>query len=192
MSGGIGGVDKEVIHVNDEPSFGDHISEGVIHKMLEGGRGVGETEEHYGRFEESFMSDESSFPLMSIFDSDIVISPSDIELGEYLCPFEFIDEIRNKWEGVSIADCVFIDVSIVLTGARATIFFLDKEERGCLWGIGGVDFASFQVFIKEVLHCFLFFGGEGVYFADLRFKSFIKVYLVVIGARRRDMVCGFF
>ena len=160
MSDGFGGVDKEVIHVNNEPSFGDHIMEGVIYKVLEGGRGVGETEEDYSWFEEPFMSDERSFPLMSIFDSDIVIPPSDVKLSEYLCPLEFIDEIRNKWEGVCIMDCVFVDVSIVLTGVEATILFLDKEERGCLQGIGGADLASFQVFIKEIFCCLSFFGGE--------------------------------
>ena len=43
---------KEVIHVDDEPSLSNHVSEGVIHESLEHGWGVAETKEHNGRFEE--------------------------------------------------------------------------------------------------------------------------------------------
>jgi len=41
MSSRVGGEDKEVVHVDDEPSFCDHVSEGVVHEPLEGGGGVG-------------------------------------------------------------------------------------------------------------------------------------------------------
>jgi len=41
MSGGIGGEDEEVIHVDNKPSFCDHVPEGVIHESLESGGRVG-------------------------------------------------------------------------------------------------------------------------------------------------------
>ena len=135
MSGGVRRVDKEVVHVDNEPSFCDHIMKGVIHESLKGGRRIGKTEEHYGWFEESLMDDESSFPLVPILDMDVVISPMDIELGENLFPLEFIDEVRDEWKGVCIADCVFVNIAIVLIGVEATILLFSKEERGCLWGI---------------------------------------------------------
>ena len=47
MSGGVRGVDKEVVHVDNKPSFCNHVVKGVIHESLKGGGGVGETEEHY-------------------------------------------------------------------------------------------------------------------------------------------------
>ena len=56
---------------------------------------------------------------------------------------EFINEVGNEGERVCIMDSVFINVAIVLTGSKATVFFLDEEERGRLWGVRGVDFASF-------------------------------------------------
>ena len=82
MEGGVRGVDKKVIHIDDEPSFGNHIAEGVIHESLKGSGGVGEAKEHYGGFEESFVGDEGCLPLMAVFDSYIVIPPSYVELGE--------------------------------------------------------------------------------------------------------------
>ena len=82
MEGGVGGVDKKIIHIDDEPSFGNHIAEGVVHEALEGGGGVGESEEHHRGFEKSFVSDEGRLPLVAILDSYVVIPPADVELSE--------------------------------------------------------------------------------------------------------------
>ena len=95
MGGGIRGEDEEVVHIDDEPSFCDHISKGVVHESLESGRGVSEAKEHDGWFEEAFMSDEGGFPLMSVFDADVVVAPSDIEFDEDLGISEFINKVGD-------------------------------------------------------------------------------------------------
>ena len=41
VGGCIGGIDEEVIHVDDEPAFCNHIVERVVHELLEGGREIG-------------------------------------------------------------------------------------------------------------------------------------------------------
>ena len=84
MEGSVGGVDEEVIHIDDEPSFGNHVAEGVVHKSLKDSGGVGEAEEHYGWFEESLVGDKGRFQLVTVFDSHIVVSPSNVELREDL------------------------------------------------------------------------------------------------------------
>ena len=89
------------------------------------------------------MGEEGGFPLVPVLDSDIIVPPSNVEFGEDFCPLEFIDEVGNEWEGVCVANSVFINVAIVLARSKTTIFLLDEEERGCLWGVGGADFASF-------------------------------------------------
>ena len=78
------------------------------------------------------MGNEGSFPLMPIFDSDIIVSPLDVELGEDFRPLEFIDKVRNEGERVYITDGMFVDIVIVLTGSEATVFLFDKEKKGCL------------------------------------------------------------
>ena len=83
MEGDIWGVNEEVIHVNDEPAFGDHVSERVIHEMLQGSRGIGESEKHDGGFKQSFMGDEGGLPLVTILDSYVVVPPADVKLGEH-------------------------------------------------------------------------------------------------------------
>ena len=139
MGGLIGGEYEEVIHVDDEPSFSNHVSKGVIHKALECGGGVVETKEHNGGFKQSFVDNEGCLPLMSILDVDIVVSPSDVELGEVFCIFEFIDEVGDEGKEVGISDGMFIQVVIILTGAEFPILLLDKEEGGGLERVGRVD-----------------------------------------------------
>ena len=40
------GKHKDIIHVNDQPSFRDHVSESGVHKGLEGWWGVTLSKEH--------------------------------------------------------------------------------------------------------------------------------------------------
>ena len=96
MGGGVRGVDKKVVHVDNKPSFCDHIMKGVVQELLKDGRGIGKTKDHYGWFKEFFMGDKSGLPLMFIFDMDVVISPADVKFGENLCSLEFINKIRDE------------------------------------------------------------------------------------------------
>ena len=82
--------DEKVIHVDDESSFSNHVLEGIIHEPLECVRGVAETKEHNCRFEESLVSDESHFPLVTILDTNVVIPPSNIKLGEVASIFQLV------------------------------------------------------------------------------------------------------
>src|SRR5882724_11278895 len=74
--------DEDVIQVDADYTLGDQILEYLIHHGLESGWAVGETEEHDQGFEKSSVCAESSLPLITFLDADIVVSPSDIKLGE--------------------------------------------------------------------------------------------------------------
>ena len=149
MGGCVGGINEEVVHVYDKPSFCDHIAKGVIHEVLESGGGIGEAKEHYSGLKESLMGDKGSFPLMSIFDSDIIVSPSDVELGEDFRPLEFIDKVGNEGKGVCITDSVFVDVAIVLTRSEATVLFFDKKKRRCLGELEGQILLVFRFSLRK-------------------------------------------
>ena len=83
----VGGSNEEIIHIDDKPPFSDHVSEQVIHELLECSRGIKKAKEHDGRFKESFVCDESHLPLMTIFDLYIVISLVNVELSEVMSIF---------------------------------------------------------------------------------------------------------
>jgi hypothetical protein len=75
------GHDK-IIHVDFQPSLCDLFLEDVIHHCLEGCWGVCEAKEHDSWLKESLACFKGGFPLVSLFDVDIVIAPSYIELRE--------------------------------------------------------------------------------------------------------------
>ena len=167
------GVDKEVVHVNDEPSLCDHIPEGIGHESLKGGGRVGHAKEHDSGFIESSVGDEGGFPLVAFLDSDIVISPSYIKLGEDLGVFKFVDEVRNQGEGVCILDSMAIEISVVLARLEAAILFLNEEERRSLGRLGWTNFPRAKVFVDELISSLSFLDREGIEFSYLWGEGFI-------------------
>ena len=78
------------------------------------------------------MGDEGCLPLVTIFDSYVVVSPANIELGEDFGISQFIYEIGDEGKGVGVTDGMFVDIAVVLAGAKSSIFLFDEEEWGCL------------------------------------------------------------
>ena len=142
VSLGVWESDEEVIHIDDEPSFSNHVSKRAVHELMEHGRGVTKTKEYNSGFEDSFVGDEGHLPLVAIFDMDIVVPSADVKLGEVASVFQLVHEIGDERKGVGIVGGVFIEVVVVLAGVEFTIFLLDKEKRGCLRGIGRMDLSS--------------------------------------------------
>ena len=128
MEGSVGGVDEEIIHVDNEPSFSNHVAEGVVHESLKGGGGVGKSEEHYGWFKEPLVGNEGGFPLVTILDPYVVVPPPNIELGKDLSVSQLIYEVRDEGKWVGVSDSVFVHIAIVLAGAESSILLFDKEE----------------------------------------------------------------
>ena len=69
------------------------------------------------------MGDEGCLPLVAIFNMDVVISPVDVELGEYFGIFEFVVEARNEGKRVGILDGMFIQVAVILAQAKTAVLF---------------------------------------------------------------------
>ena len=126
------------------------------------------------------MHDEGHFPLMAIFDADIVVSSANIKLGEVVSIFQLIHKVRDEWEGVCIMGGVFIKVPIVLERVKFAILLFDKEEGGYLRGVGRTNLSSGEVFFEEVFCGFLFIRGEWVDFTYLEHEGLIEVDLMVI------------
>ena len=150
------------------------------HWKVEGG--VGHAKEHNSGLVESPVGNESGLPLVSVIDVDVVIPPSYVKLGEDLGVFDFVNEVRDQWEGVCISDCMAVKVLVVLAGSEASILFLDEEERRSLGGFGWTDFSGAKIFINELICSFPFFDQEGIKFPNFWDEGFIKVYGMIIGS----------
>src|SRR5271168_422093 len=99
---------------------------------------------------------ESGFPLISVFDAYIIISPSDIKFGEVFSPFQLIDEFRNKRKRICVLDSSFIEYSIILTGSQFSIFLVDKEKWRCHGRFRGSDVSFLEIVVNKVLEFSLF------------------------------------
>ena len=155
-------MNEHVIHVYGEPSFSQFFLEDGVHHGLEGCRGVSESKEHYVWFEQSLIGDEGCFPLVSVFDSDVVVAPSDVELREEFCSFYSRDKLGDEWEWVAVLYCPFINLPIVLHWPELSVFLFDKEEGRCVGAFRRFDVSLFQMFVHEFGECFLFCLGQGV------------------------------
>ena len=121
---------------------------------------------------------------MTILDSDIVVSPMNVKLGEVVSVFQLVHEVGDEGEGVSVTSGVFVEVPVILARTKFSILFLDKEEGRCLEGVGRTDLPSSQVFFEEVLGGSLFIRRKQVDFANLRHEGVVKVDLMIIWVRR--------
>ena len=124
----------QVVHIDLEPSFGDHVSENMIHERLKSRRGVAEPKEHYCGFKEAKRSDECHFPLVFLPNANVVIAPSNIKLGEQCGVLHIIDQLWDEGERIPIANSVGIEILIILAWSQGSVFFGYKEKWRGLWG----------------------------------------------------------
>ena len=124
------GKDKDVIHVDQEPSFIDFVFEDVVHHVLEGGWQVAKAKEHDCGFEKFFIYFEGCFPFISFFDPDIIVSPSKIKLCVVFGTFELVEEVTNTLEWVCILNCPIIQSLVVLAWSNFPRVFLGNKEEG--------------------------------------------------------------
>ena len=70
----------QVVHIDLEPSLGNHVSKDMIHEHLKGQRGLAEAEEHDSGFKETERGDKCGLPLILLLDVNVVVAPS-VTLG---------------------------------------------------------------------------------------------------------------
>ena len=85
-------------------------------------------------------------------------------------------------------DGVFIHVTVILAGAKSSVFLFNKEERRGLGRIGRANFSRSKVLVQKVFGDFSFIRGERVYLPDFRSKGVVKVDLVIIGLGRGNVI----
>ena len=68
----------------------------MVHECLEGAGGIAEAKEHDSQLKKTQRSDERCFPLIFLSDLDVVVSPSNVELGEVRGVLHIINEFRDE------------------------------------------------------------------------------------------------
>ena len=89
-------------------------------------------------------------------------------------------------------DGVFIHITVILAGAKSSVFLFNKEERRGLGRIGRAELSRSEVLVQKVFGGFSFIRGEGVYLPDFRGEGVVEVDFMIIGSRGGNVVGGFF
>ena len=76
------GIYQDVVHIDCHIALINEVRKDVIHHRLESGWTIGEAEEHDKGFEEASIRLKGGFPLITLLDSHVVISPMYIQLHE--------------------------------------------------------------------------------------------------------------
>ena len=124
---------RNVVHVNPDCGPPDFVLlyrlsvEGVHHR-LEGGWGVREAEEHDGGFVEASPRFESGLMLIPLFYSDVIVSPSDVQLCVDIGSPQVANKRGDEGERVLVTHRPFVNFSVVLYRSQLPILLLDEEE----------------------------------------------------------------
>ena len=94
--------------------FVDQVFQDVVHECLEGGRRVGESKEHDGWLIQAPVGPESSLPLVSFSNADVIVSPSCIKFGKTCGVFEFVDKLWDQWQWVLVLYSHAVKFPIIL------------------------------------------------------------------------------
>ncbi len=126
------GSDENVVHVDEQfvRILHFHFSKHSVHCSLEGGGGVGQSEEHDPWFEQSHRGFEGGLPFVAFFDPDIVVSPPYVELGEERSTLELFQDRFDQGERIVVVDRLFVQLSVVLDGSEFPILLFNEEEGG--------------------------------------------------------------
>ena len=103
-----------------------------------------------------------TFPLISLANANIVVPPTNIQLGEVFGPAKLIDELQNEGYGVVIFDHHCIECSVVLHQPKGAILLLNEEHQGCHLRLGWVDTPQAEVLLEEGVNFGLFIQKEWV------------------------------
>ena len=119
------GVDENVVEIDDHTNI-EHVGKDVVHKMLECGRGVGETFRNDEPFIGAVPSPECCFPLITFRYADKMISGPEIDFGVDAGFPRCVKEIggQGKWIPVLLRDP--IQGTVIYTEAEGTIFLFDE------------------------------------------------------------------
>src|SRR5258705_7588803 len=112
-----GGGDENIVHIDEHLSCSDKVLEGVVHHGLKSSRGVAKAEEHNQRFKHPTIGLKSGLPFIAFLNSDVVVSPSDVELTKDLCILQLIRYVRNEGKGVLVFDGEVVKLAVVLNRA---------------------------------------------------------------------------
>ena len=163
----------------------------MVHESLEGGGSIAESKEHDSGFKKSHGCDKSSFPLILLLDSNVVVSPMNVEFSEQGRFLHVVDEFWDEGEGIGVLDGVGVQVVVILAWAKGSVLLWYKEERQGLGRFRGYNLSHLEVFFDKGSAHFHLHWVERVDLGNLGNEVWVKFNGVVIGTMGRKLIMDF-
>ncbi|SRR5713226_1255443 len=106
--------EEDVIEVDNKMTLVDEVLEDVSHERLKGGRGIAKAKGHDKWFKEAEVALKGGFPFVTGFDTNVVITPVDIEFRKIMRRLKFVYKVWNKGEQEGIFYRDIIELSVIL------------------------------------------------------------------------------
>ena len=86
--------------------------------------------------------------MIAFFNSDVVVSPSNVELREPVLPNELIDQFLDQRYWVFILYCILVELAIILYWSELAILLFDEEEGGSIMSPPVGDTSSVLIVVR--------------------------------------------
>ena len=126
------GVDKNIIKINNHELV-EVLHEDRIHEPREGSRSICEAKRHDCILVFAIASNESSLGNVLFADFDLVISTSQVQLGEYHSTRKLIKEVIYARKRISVLYGLLIQRPVINYQAISLILLLDKDSGASPW-----------------------------------------------------------
>ena len=165
------GINEDVLGVDDHTHI-QEITEDVVHEMLESCRSIGKSKGHNEPFKRTIAGSESSFPFITVHNTDEVIDMSEINGGVdtgFTCSGK---EVGNEWKGISILFGYFIETLEIYAEAEGFIFLEGKDYWSTMGGGSLADKSGSEMVIEEVAENFELRLRERIHWNNQQRSSF--------------------
>ena len=138
MFGRVEAENENVVEVDNNEVI-SHVTEDIIHEMLEGCGGIGHSEGHDQVFERAIAGAKGCFQFVPRGNADIVVARSKVEFGKNLGLLEAIEEIVDQRKWVSVLSGDAVQAPIIHTEAEGAVFLFGEKDGSASGGIGWSD-----------------------------------------------------
>jgi hypothetical protein len=120
------GIDKDIID-EDHYEFVELRHKHRVHEVHEVGWGICETKGHHQELVETITSGESSLRNVTRSNFDLMITRTEIDLGEHYGPSQLIKKNIDSGKRIFVLDGHRVERPVIHTQPQATILLFDKE-----------------------------------------------------------------
>jgi hypothetical protein len=129
MVRGVGGVDEDVVEVDDDEVV-DVLVEDIVDEVLERGRSVGEAEGHDEKIERAVAGPEGRLPFVPEVDPEQVVGTSEINLSEDLGGGELLKERGDRRDRIAVFAGPSIELPVIDAKPKSPVLLLGEYDRG--------------------------------------------------------------